>query len=246
MDQKSDASLKLLDQKTIDLLESVVDQIPEAKPTILHLKAGAAIINPLQNSGFGDPVAVVESMWYGLTILRDQRAYCENHKDLTLEFNSPSVESFSTAEIMVHGATAHFLSCFRETGVKQPWHKKATLRKVGDSRSCEGLNSGLRGGAGAANGGNVNFTAGKGVQMLSTIMASHGAKADMTTAGIKVAHPKGKKETYKAVSSNGALYANFEKDIEGQTYDQFKMLLSSAKAAGVSRARADQLNFAEK
>ena len=123
---------------------------------------------------------------------------------------------------------------------------EATLRKVGDSRSCEGLNSGLRGGAGAANGGNVNFTAGKGVQMLSTIMASHGAKADMTTAGIKVAHPKGKKETYKAVSSNGALYANFEKDIEGQTYDQFKMLLSSAKAAGVSRARADQLNFAEK
>ena len=76
------------------------------------------------------------------------------------------------------------------------WRDKAPLRRVFDSRSCEGFNSYLR-----LMYNSVNFDFEQLYRAVSRHRNSPKAKALMEEKGIKVAQPKGKAKAYAAASS---------------------------------------------
>jgi hypothetical protein len=122
MDQNGDAANKLFHSMTIKELEKRVDagELPDGCATLLLMKMVNMIIAPIQDPNFGDPFVCATSMWAGLSAMRRWRMYVKGHPRLTLTANFISLEMYNTTEIIVHGATNHYLSVKRHASKDAP------------------------------------------------------------------------------------------------------------------------------
>ena len=145
----------------------------------------------------------------------------------------------TTFEMMVQQATNYFVVVYLFRDV--PWREKAPLRRVFDSRSCEGFNSYLR-----LMYQSVNFDFGQLYRAVSRHRNSSKAKALMEEKGIQVAQPKGKEKSYAAASGKGTAvdWSAFEEQmaaLEGTRggWAQWQAQLEGAAKAG--EAEADEV-----
>lgn len=163
MDQNGDAANLLFAKKTIDALKEQVQSkaLPEGHATVLFLLLVYHIIEPIQDPNFGDPFQCVESMWCGLTIARLWRSYVRTCREINLDLNFISLEMYNTLEVLVHGATNHFLAVKRHVSVRAaaktpdpppekwergalPWRLAGPTRNVSDTRPMEAHFGGMR------------------------------------------------------------------------------------------------------
>lgn len=188
-DQKSDAALVLFSQKTVDLFRAHLHQVPGGKGTLLYIIMVQSMIEPIFDTEFGTPFEVITSMRRGLHILRMFRASVNQTLGLNLSDNFVSREMYDTFELMVQQSENFFVIAFLHHDI--PWRRKALLRRVDDTRPCEGFNSYNR-----VCFNSVNFTSEGLLRNLPRYRNSADAKAAMELMGVKVAHPKGKAKAY--------------------------------------------------
>ena len=238
MDQSGDAANRLFNKRTIVALNEQYDKglLPDAAATLLYLTTVNSIIAPIEDPDFGTPFECVQSMWKGLHALRLWRKSVVLNDKLTLGENFVSLAMYETCEIIVHGATNHYLIVFRHAG-DVSWRKKGPLRNVPDTRAMEGEFGAVRVGK-IGHHNSVNIHAAGFLDILAKNVASKAAKAGLLRAGLEIGLRKGKAETWKVKEGSVDMWAAFGVSMNGVKFDDFSARLSSAKQTGQRDAEA--------
>jgi hypothetical protein len=232
MDQSGDAANRLFDSRTISSLEDNFrnGMLPDAGATVLFLKMVNAALAPIEDPNFGTPLECVRSMWSGLQALRQWRNYVRLDDKLTLGENFVSLAMYVTFEVIIHGATNHYLACKRHAPGLE-WRLKAALRGVCDTRTIEGLFALMRTGKIGHHNSVNNHLAGF-IDTLSKVIASNRAKLNLRKAGVNVPVRRGKLTTWSIKEGDKGTWASFEVRVKTLGYDEFVREVAEAKRLG--------------